>query len=237
MANSQNILNNVLISDKDAVSIHLDALDNLLSRSTPRVPEAVLASISLRFLADGSLNRVAHAENLNLIVQAPDLTGIPYDSALLFACGGYSLGQMSVCPHYTYRQPGLHSPFRPQFEAELAASPKEHRLKEYKLKEFWRLPCLALCGRILDRETIARYVANKCGGAHHSVETKGFDDIDLLLTQLGHVLRLNGDDISVTFLETLGTASFLLKSPTVITLRERLRSPDAKALINLPRHT
>ncbi len=77
-----------------------------------------------------------------------------------------------------------------------------------------------------------RYVANKCGGAHHHDNAAKFDDIDLRLTRLGHILHLNGEGLSAVFLETLGTAWFLLNAPSVQQLRTILgnqrRGPDAR---------
>jgi hypothetical protein len=50
-----------------------------------------------------------------------------------------------------------------------------------------------------------------------------FDRIDERLTKVGHAVQLNGDGVSAVFLETLGTAWFLLSAPSVIELRAALR--------------
>jgi hypothetical protein len=139
-----------------------------------------------------------------------------------FACGGYEIGGARVSPHYAYREPGAHSPHRPQFERQVAASPKTHVLSEVKLGRFGQLPCLAFVAEVLSREGTVHYVANKCGGAHHHDDMAKFDAIDRRLTTVGHVLRVNDDGLSVVFLETLETAWFLLNAPTVADLRAAL---------------
>jgi len=212
----------VLIGRDEVVRIHLDRLDELLRTARPGVAEAVQASLSLRFLFDGALNRAAHDHNQPLTIPVPDVEGIPLDQALFFACGGYVLGGVSVAPHYTYREPGRNSPHRAQFDRQVAASPRAHSLREVRLGQFGSQPCLCLLGETLTREATIRYVANKCGGAHHGDDVAKFNRVDRLLTQVGHVLRLNGDGLSAVFLETLGTAWFLLRASSVEALRASL---------------
>ena len=215
-------LDEVLIRRAEVVRIHLDALDDIIRIPNPSISAAVRASLSLRFLFDGALNQVAHTLRLQIQVPAPTLDSIPFDQAILFVCGGYRFGEAIFSPHYTYREPGLQSSHRQQFERQMAASPSTHAMMEMKLGQFMKQPCLALCGEAVTREATVRYVANKCGGAHHHDDTAQFEAIDRRLTTVGHVLRVNGDGQSAVFLETLGTAWFLLRSPSVVTLRAAL---------------
>jgi len=182
----------VLIRRDEVVRIHLDRLQELVEVSRPGVTHAVQASLSLRFLFDGNLNRVAHAHEHSLVIPAPDTASVPIGQALFFACGGYQLGGRSFLPAYSYREPGLKSPYRRQFEEQIAASPRKHAFSDFKLTKFTALPCLGLLGKVLGREETVRYVANKCGGAHHSDDTNGFDDIEQRLTSIGHALHANG---------------------------------------------
>jgi hypothetical protein len=214
----------VLIQRAEVVAVHLNTLQELLNASKPGVPEALRASLSLRFLFDGALAQAAHQLGKTIQVQAPMLEGIPIDEALLFACGGYQLGTSTVRPHYTYREPGHDSVHRPQFERQIASSPNTHGFADIKLSKFLLQPCLGVVGLIISREATIRYVANKCGGAHHHDDLAKFKELEIRLTQLGHVLRFNGIEISAVFLETLGTASLLLASDSIIALRDALAS-------------
>lgn len=216
----QNI--DVLVRRVEVVEIHLNTLDDLVNATVPGVPEALRASLSLRFLFDGALAYVAHQLGHVVHVTAPLLEGIPIDEAILFACGGYRLGTATVSPHFSYREPGPNSPHRPQFEKQLASSPDRHIFADIKLSKFLLQPCLGIAGLTISREATIRYVANKCGGAHHHDDLAGFNEMDKLLTHVGHALRVNGKEMSALFLETLGTASLLLASKSVITLREAL---------------
>ncbi|WP_027554630.1 hypothetical protein [Bradyrhizobium sp. Cp5.3] len=210
----------VLIRRDEVVRIHLDRLQELVEAPRPDVPHAVQASLSLRFLFDGNLNRVAHGYQHSLMIPAPDTAGVPIREALFFACGGYRLGGRSFLPAYSYREPGLKSPFRTQFEQQVAASPRKHAFRDFKLTKFTALPCLGLLGKVLGREETVRYVANKCGGAHHSDDTNSFDEIEQRLTDVGHALHASG--VSAVFLETLGTAALLMAAPAVQDLRSIL---------------
>lgn len=216
----------VLIRRAEVVRIHLDRLDELVLGRTPGVPEAVLTSLSLRFLFDGPLNQVAHAHGVMLHVAAPALDEVPLSQALFFACGGYELGGTEVAPHYLYREPGRGSQSRPQYEEAIAASPAEHSMSELKLKRFIAQPCLGILGTSLSRERTVRYVANKCGGAHHHDSDSKFEDIERLLTQAGNALTLSPLGISAVFAETLGTAWYLLRAPSVGELRGKLSGSD-----------
>ncbi|MFK3849289.1 hypothetical protein ACI2J5_07290 [Agrobacterium pusense] len=155
-------------------------------------------------------------------IRAPVVNDIPVRDALLFACGGYDLGFGVVKPHYTYREPGLNSPHRAQFERLVAKSPGVHTFAEIKLKLFESQTCLALLGLPVTRENVVRYVANKCGGAHHHDNATDFEEIEIRLTQVGHSLRASGTELSAVFLETIGTASLLLASKSIVELREML---------------
>jgi hypothetical protein len=219
------IQDDVLIRRAEVVRIHLDALDALMKEPSTGASEAIRASLSLRFLFDGALAQVAHAAGVPLLIPAPTLDGVPIDQALLFACGGYEVAGAHVRPHYCYREPGIRSPHRSQFERQISASPDTHPLSKVKLGRFGQLPCLTFVGKVLKREETVRYVANKCGGAHHSDDMAKFDEIDHHLTKVGHILRVGGDGLSSVFLETLGTAWFLLNAPAVVDLRTALRVP------------
>ncbi|PRD43126.1 hypothetical protein C5748_13040 [Phyllobacterium phragmitis] len=214
----------VLIRRAEVVDIHLNTLEELLNASKPGVPEALRASLSLRFLFDGALAQAAHQLGQTIQVRAPLLDGIPIEEAVLFACGGYQLGFATVRPHFVYREPGSNSPHRPQFERQVASSPCTHVLADIKLSKFLLQPCLGVAGLTISREATIRYVANRCGGAHHHDDLAGFNELDLRLTRVGHTLRVNGDEISAVFLETLGTASLLLNSHSIIALRDTLTS-------------
>ncbi|AZO17344.1 hypothetical protein EJ069_23065 [Mesorhizobium sp. M2A.F.Ca.ET.043.05.1.1] len=93
---------------------------------------------------------------------------------------------------------------------------------DIKLSKFLLQPCLGLVGLTVSRNATIRYVANKCGGAHHHDDLAGFNELDMRLTHVGHALRVNGDNISAVFLETLGTASLLLASNSIMNLRRAL---------------
>lgn len=207
-----------LINRTEIVQIHLDLLEEA-TNETASAKQAIKASISLRFLFDGNLNHVAHENGLDLKIMAPDLREVPTSNALLFACGGYQIGKQEILPYYLYREPGQNSPHRPQFERERAASPRHHTLTEQKLSIFMKQPCVAFAGQQFDREAIVRFVANKCGGAHHHDNAKKFGEIEHRMASIGHTLKLPSGDVSAIFLETLGTAWFLLGSPSVRELR------------------
>jgi hypothetical protein len=155
-------------------------------------------------------------------IPAPVLDGIPIEEAALFTCGGYQLGAATVRPYYTYREPGSNSGHRPQFERQVANSPGTHVFADIKLSKFLLQPCLGLVGLTISRNATIRYVANKCGGAHHHDDLAGLNELDMRLTHVGHALRVNDDEISAVFLETLGIASLLLASNSIITLRGAL---------------
>jgi hypothetical protein len=212
----------VLVRRAQVVSVHLNTLEELLDASTAGVAEALRASLSLRFLFDGGLNQAAHLLAQTIEIPAPVLEGIPIEEAVLFACGGYQLGAAAVRPHYTYREPGINSGHRSQFERQIANSPSTHVFADIKLSKFLLQPCLGLVGLTVSRNATIRYVANKCGGAHHHDDLAEFSELDMRLTRVGHALRVNGDEISAVFLETLGTASLLLASNSIIALRGAL---------------
>lgn len=211
----------VLIRRSQVVRVHLDILEALLAE-TPSESQAIRASMSLRFFMDGALNQVANELGQTLTVPAPDLTGVPLDQAFAFACGGYVLGGVQVSPYYLYRESGPNSPHRRQYEEQVASSPREHALAEVKLGTFFQLPSMAVIGRSFSREQVVRYVANKCGGAHHHDQTRAFGDLEHGLTTVGHVLQVDGRGLSAVFLETVGTAWFLINAPTVLELRAAL---------------
>jgi hypothetical protein len=212
------IADDVLIRRNEVVRIHLDILEDILSKP-PSISGAIQASISLRFLMDGALSRLAGEKGARLLVPTPDLAGVPLSQALVFACGGYTIAGTAFAPYYAYRRPGENSPHWRQYELEVAASPKIHTLIEVKFGAFQQSTCLAILGKAFTRGAVVRYVANKCGGAHHHDDTASFNEIEHGITNAGHGLELNGNGISAVFLETLGTASLLLSASDVSSLR------------------
>ncbi|MHA6298543.1 hypothetical protein [Devosia sp. CAU 1758] len=212
----------VLVRRAEVVRIHFDNLEELVNTPKPGVREALHASLALRFLFDGALAALARQLDHSISVHAPTLENVPFEEAILFACGGYRLGASMVKPHFTYREPGLTSPHRSQFDRQIASSPSTYVFSNLKLSKFMMQPCLAFVGKAVSREATIRYVANKCGGAHHHDDLAGFDELDMRLTTLGHILRFNGDELSAVFLETLGTASLLLASDDIVALRRDL---------------
>jgi hypothetical protein len=218
-------LEDVLIEKRQVVRIHLDQLERSTAPDAPGVGEAVYASVALRFLMDdNALGSVAREHGISIDIEAPDFTGVPLTQALAFAAGGYPYGGRRTEAYYAYRASGSHSPFRRQFEQNVKASPKHPPMTKLKLTKFLGTPCLGFAGEILNRETLVRYVANKCGGAHHHRSRAKFDAIDNRLTNVGHSLQLRGDGLSAVFMETLGTAWFLLQSPGIVDLRRALAS-------------
>lgn len=213
----------VLVRRAEVVRLHLTILEAQLQEQ-PSLSQAIRTSMSLRFLLDGALNRVAHELGVKISIPAPDLSNVPINETLAFACGGYTLGGTEFRPYYAYRKPGLNSPYRPQFDRQVRESPPIHSLVDVKLGKFVQLPCLAILGNIFTREGVVRYVANKCGGAHHHDDTGDFDTIEHAITDVGHILELPDQGLSLVFLETVGTAWFLLNSPDVAELRAALDS-------------
>lgn len=215
----------VLISQVDAVRVHLDQLERSTNPAAPGADEAIYASVGMRFLLDNNaLGAVAREYGLSIYVDVPDFSGVPIDQALAFFAGGYPFNGHLMPSYYLYREPGLNSMYRRQFEDNVRSSPRHPPTIRLKLNKFLATPCLALTGRTVDRSTLVRYVANRCGGAHHHASRAGFTDIDHRLTDIGSVLKLGGNGISAVFLEILGTSWFLLQSPEVKELRTALGS-------------
>lgn len=218
-------LQDVLIERRQVVRIHLDQLERSTAPSAPREDEAIYASIALRFLMDdNALGAVAHELGIVIEVDVPDFTGTPITQAIVFAAGGYPYDGHVTEAYYAYRASGRESPHRRQFEENVKASPRSPPVKTLKYTKFLTTPCLGFAGEIVDRATLIRYVANRCGGAHHHSSRTKFDAIDNRLTDVGHGLRVRGDGMSAVFMETLGTSWFLLQSPGVTALRNALAS-------------
>lgn len=211
----------VLIRRAEVVRIHLDILNAILSEM-PSASQAIRASVSLRFLFDGALQQVAHENGAELNIPMPDLDGVPIEQALFFSCGGYSVGGCEITPFYAYRKPGRSSPHRAQFERLIAASPKTHRLIDQKLSKFCLQPCLSIAGKIFTREVLVRYVANKCGGTHHHENMEKFNELERAITAVGQSLELHDMNLSAVFIETVGTASYLLNAPAIQQLMAKL---------------
>lgn len=214
----------MLIARSRVVAVHLDELERVTSPDAPAAPEAIYASVALRFLMDANaLVDIARDHGISIQVDTPDFAGAPIEQALAFAAGGYPYGGALTRAFYLYREPGLNSPHRSQYERQRLASPDVAPTTSLKFSKFLKAPCLGLMGKVLDRQTLVRYVANKCGGAHYSGARDKFDDIDNRLTDVGQALQVRDGALSAVFLETLGTAWLLLRSPDVVALREKLR--------------
>jgi hypothetical protein len=78
--------------------------------------------------------------------------------------------------------------------------------------------------------TFSMYVAKKCGGADHHDDIAKLYEIDRRLTTVGHILRANGNGLSAVFLETLGTAWFLLNALSVAALRTTLSGSSSSSM-------
>lgn len=218
-------LKDVLIERHQVVRIHLDQLERSTAPTAPREDEAIYASIALRFLMDdNALGAVAHELGIVIEVDVPDFTGTPLAQAIVFAAGGYPYDGHVTEAYYAYRAPGPESPHRRQFEENVKASPRSPPVRPLKYTKFLKTPCLGLAGEIVDRSTLIRYVANRCGGAHYHSSRTRFDAIENSMTDIGNGLRVRGDGMSVVFMETLGTSWFLLQSPGVSALRNALGS-------------
>lgn len=218
-------MRNILIDRRHVVGIHLDQLERSTAPDTPSIDDAIYASVALRFLMDGNImGSIAHECGIDLEVESPDFSHVPLSQALLFSAGGYPYGGHQIEPYYSYRYSGPASAHRSQFEANRESSPKQPTMKKLKLSKFLATPCLVFACEVIDRATLVRYVANKCGGAHHHASRAKFDAIDNRLTDLGNSLKLNGSGLSVVFMEVLGTAWLLLQSPGVGALRSVISS-------------
>jgi hypothetical protein len=226
-------LQDVLIEKREVVRIHLNQLERSTRADAPLEDEAIYASIALRFLMDdNALGAAAYELGISIDVEAPDFSGTPLTQALLFAAGGYPYGGHRTEAFYVYRASGPNSPHHRQFEQNMRASPRTTPMKTFKYTKFLSTPCLGFAGEIVDRATLVRYVANKCGGAHHHSSRAKFDALENRLTDVGHGLRVRGDGMSVVFMETLGTAWFLLQSPGVIALRHALDANGASVTVS-----
>ncbi|WP_145066745.1 hypothetical protein [Engelhardtia mirabilis] len=95
------------------------------------------------------------------------------------------------------------------------------------LGKFWKQPSLGTLGATVDREKAVRFVANRCGGAHHSATAETFKEVEKLISDVGRAFQLDGNGLSIAFSEVLGTAWHLLASPSVCELRRRLAQEGA----------
>ncbi|MEK9212857.1 hypothetical protein [Sphingomonas sp. 2378] len=224
------VAEDVLIRRAEIVRIHLDILEGLIEEPIS-TSAAIRASVSLRFLSDGALSQLGHDLGQSIAIPAPDLADIEIEQVLTFACGGYVLAGVEICPHYLYRFSGENSPIRAHFERQIKTSPAQHRLVEHRLSKFMLQPCLAILGTTFTREAVVRYVANKCGGAHHHDDPGGFAALDHAITNVGHGLELSTTGLSAVFLEVLGTAYFLIKAPDISALRARLEADQDEASV------
>ncbi len=226
-----------LVDRSTVVAVQLRHLMERLNARQPRIDDAILASVSLRVLFDqGLLGRVARDHGIDLKVKLPKLDTVPVHSALAFACGGYELAGGYVQPYYLYREPGLSSPFRKQFEEQVAASPKQHEFVEVDAQTFANSPCLAFLGRPISRADAVGYVANKCGGAHafHRADIDSFRQIEVDLTDMGKALHLEGSGLNVVCAEILGTCWLLQNSPAIGVLQKKLFERHTNNVIGFP---
>lgn len=217
-----------LITREALVGLHLDQLSAILSSDHPGPGGAVQASIILRVLMDrGLLGRVGRDHGLVLKVLTPEVKADVIGQSLFFACGGHRCGERLVPPLWVFREPGPKSPHRPQFESLVAESRQDCGTKEVKLGKFWNQPSLGAFGATIDREKVVRFVANRCGGAHHSASEENFEEVEKLISDVGRAFQLDGNGLSIAFSEVLGTAWYLLASPSVRDLRRRLAHEGA----------
>ncbi len=126
------VAEDVLIRRAEIVRIHLDILEGLIEEPIS-TSAAIRASVSLRFLSDGALSQLGHDLGQSIAIPAPDLADIEIEQVLTFACGGYVLAGVEICPHYLYRFSGENSPNRAHFERQIKTSPAQHRLVEHRL--------------------------------------------------------------------------------------------------------
>lgn len=216
-------MESVLISQRDAVRVHLDQLERSTVPDAPGADEAIYASVAMRFLMDdNALGGIARENGQTIYVECPDFSAVPLEQVLAFAAGGYPFNAHLMPAYYLYRESGPQSIHRSLFEENLRSSPKHPAIIRLKLNQFLATPCLALMGRTVNRSTLIRYVANRCGGAHYHGSRQAFTDIDNRLTDIGRVIKLGGDGLSTVFLEVLGTAWLLLQSQEVKDLRDAL---------------
>jgi hypothetical protein len=224
----------VLIDRTKILQIHLNQLADIAANSEPNARDAIYASVALRCIFEkGLIGRVAKEHGITISVVSPKLDDIPYQNALVFVCGGYRLGSNYTRPFYLYREPGLKSVYRPQFEREIASSPSEYNYQEVKLRDFLASTSVAIIGRIICREAVFRFVAHKCGGAHYHDSIDGFDDLEKAAANVGKILHTTDSGLSALFSETIGTAWFLTNSPSVQRLRAVL-GPSQTTVIPLP---
>jgi hypothetical protein len=221
-----------LLDRETVIRIHLDRLAEIVTKDAPTAADALYASVALRWLADDNpLGRVAREFSLPMNVLVPDLTDVPIEQSLLFVCGGYRLGNRYVQPYYLYRAAGEKSIFRRQYEDQLSRSPIKHTFREVRLGNFWTSPSMAITGNLLDRNCVIRFVANKCGGAHHHEDETRLNQVEKFIATMGESFHLPDDGISMVFSETIGTAWFLINSPDIHVLRLKLAgTPRAEIL-------
>ncbi len=219
-----------LIDQDTLVCIHLNELEKLVSRNEPSPGDAIHASIVLRVLNDDNLlGKVGQNHDLQILVSAPKLDESWLDQALFFVCGGHRYGNRDIARLCKFREPGSASPHRPQYEDLVANLNGSQERIEMKLGQFWEEPSLSACGTTVSRNRIIRYVANRCGGAHYSNSTDRFEvkKLEPLITEIGMAFHLEGNGLSVVFAEIIGTAWYLITSPSIQVLRERLSRTDS----------
>jgi hypothetical protein len=221
-----------LIDRNLVVRIHLDQINFILSKGKVELIDAIYASIALRCLLERSLiGRVAHENGIVLRVKHPDLSRSPHLGALIFVCGGYALGKNYFKPFYFFRIPGENSPWRSHYEEQLTESEKALQLHETKLQHFEAAPSMVVGNEVISRGDVFKFVANKCGGAHHDSDVERYDKIEKLLLTIGEIVSAPSG-ISAVFAETLGTAWFLLNSPSVRALHYKLKGAESAKIIN-----
>jgi hypothetical protein len=219
------------------VAVHLRHLAERLDRPQLRADDAIILSVSLRVLFEqGLIGRVANENTIDLTIQAPDVSQIPYSQALLFACGGYEACGVQCSPLYIYRQPGLKSPYRSQYDDWIERSPDRHELILMKFAQFEQSICLSFRGKAKTRRDVIDFVAHKCGGAHafHRNDIRNFNPMEQDLSDMGKAWSRSDSDLNIVLSEIFGTAWFLIQSPSVIALQKKLSSVGAE-IIQFPK--
>ena len=232
-SNLMDKLNAPLVDRNAVVAVHLRHLAERVKQRRPRADDAIVASVSLRVLFEqGLIGRVAKDNGIDLKIEAPDLSAVPYTQAIIFACGGYEFSDKLFAPFYLYREPGPTSPFRPQFEEQVRNSPTEHRLIELSPHDFERSVSLAFAGKTWSRCDVFKFVAHKCGGAHalHEDDIAKFEEMHRHLANLGKMFSAAEIELSIVFCEVLGTAWFLMKSPAIGALQQRLSGYNSSVI-------
>jgi hypothetical protein len=213
-------------------SAHLRHIEERISKDYLQLDDAIFTSVSLRILFENSLlGRVAKTKGITLEIITPNLSNIPFKNSIFFACGGYEFLGRRVSPVYLYREPGLTSIHRTQFERDRDSSPKELLLTNRKLQEFEKSVSISIFGREINRGDLFKFVANKGGGVHTASDqdVAKFEDFQKDLKTASEIYAVNG--LNIVCYEVFATAWFLMNSPSVVKLREILGTQEENIIL------